>query len=46
MIGSLLSSYFWGWLADRYGSKPIALNGLLMTLLLPILWAIMPRGSP
>ncbi len=46
LIGSLLSSYFWGWLADRYGSKPIALNGLLMTLLLPILWAIMPRLSP
>ena len=46
MIGSLLSSYFWGWLADRYGSKPIALNGLLMTLLLPVLWAVMPRGSP
>jgi MFS family permease len=46
MIGSLLSSYFWGWLADRYGSKPIALNGLLMTLLLPILWGVMPRGSP
>jgi HEAT repeat protein len=46
MIGSLLSSYFWGWLADRYGSKPIALNGLLITLLLPILWTVMPRGSP
>lgn len=45
MIGSLLSSYFWGWLADRYGSKPIALNGLLMTLFLPILWSIMPRGT-
>ena len=46
MIGSLLSSFFWGWLADRYGSKPIALNGLQLTLLLPVLWTFMPRASP
>jgi MFS family permease len=45
LVGSLLSSYFWGWLADRYGSKPIALNGLLMTVLLPIFWFMMPRAS-
>ncbi len=43
LIGSLLSSYFWGWLADRYGSKPIALSGLLMTMCLPVLWFLMPR---
>ncbi len=46
LIGSLLSSYFWGWLADRYGSKPISMTGLLMTGLLPILWFSMPRLSP
>lgn len=45
LIGSLLSSYFWGWLADRYGSKPIALSGLLMTMCLPVLWFAMPRAS-
>ncbi len=45
LIGSLLSSYFWGWLADRYGSKPISLTGLLMTGVLPVLWFVMPRGS-
>ena len=45
LIGSLLSSYFWGWLADRYGSKPIALSGLLMTMCLPVLWFVMPRAS-
>ena len=45
LIGSLLSSYFWGWLADRYGSKPIALSGLLMIMCLPLLWFIMPRAS-
>ena len=45
MVGSLLSSYFWGWLADRYGSKPISLTGLLMTTVLPLLWYMMPRHS-
>ncbi|HEY3475765.1 MAG TPA: MFS transporter, partial [Anaerolineales bacterium] len=45
LIGSLLSSYFWGWLADRYGSKPIALTGLLMTTCLPVLWFLLPRDS-
>lgn len=45
MLGSLLSSYFWGWLADRYGSKPISLTGLLMTATLPVLWYLMPRDS-
>jgi MFS family permease len=45
LIGSLLSSYFWGWLADRYGSKPVALSGLLMTTCLPVLWFLMPRDS-
>lgn len=45
LIGSLLSSYFWGWLADRYGSKPVAMSGLLMTTCLPVLWFLMPRDS-
>jgi hypothetical protein len=45
LIGSLLSSYFWGWLADRYGSKPVAMTGLLMTVCLPVLWFLMPRAS-
>ncbi|HJR79449.1 MAG TPA: MFS transporter [Anaerolineales bacterium] len=45
LIGSLLSSYFWGWLADRYGSRPISLTGLLMIITLPVLWYILPRES-
>lgn len=45
LTGSLLSSYFWGWLADRYGSKPVALSGLLMIVCLPVLWFLMPRAS-
>lgn len=45
LLGSLLSSYFWGWLADRYGSKPVSLTGLLMIAILPVLWYFMPRAS-
>jgi len=46
LIGSVLSSYFWGWLADRYGSKPIALTGLLLISTLPIWWYLTPREAP
>lgn len=45
LTGSLLSSYFWGWLADRYGSRPISLTGLLMIITLPVLWYLLPRES-
>lgn len=43
LMGGLLSSYFWGWLADRYGSKPIMLFSILMLALLPMGWLFMPR---
>ena len=45
LLGGLLSSYGWGWLADRYGSKPVALTGIGMSVLLPILWMVMPRQA-
>jgi MFS-type transporter involved in bile tolerance (Atg22 family)/HEAT repeat protein len=41
--GALLSSYLWGWMADRYGSKPIMQSSLLIMLLLPLAWFLMPR---
>ncbi len=43
LIGGLLSSYFWGWLADRYGSKPVMQSGLYLLALLPLSWIFMPR---
>lgn len=46
LLGGLLSSYLWGWTADRYGSKPVMLSGVYLTLLLPIFWMLMPRHSP
>lgn len=46
LFGTLLSSYLWGWAADRYGSKPVMLTGLALMVLLPIGWWIIPRGQP
>jgi HEAT repeat protein/MFS-type transporter involved in bile tolerance (Atg22 family) len=45
-LGSLFTSYLWGWLADRYGSKPIMQFNLCLTLLLPVAWFSMPRAAP
>ena len=46
LASAVLSSYAWGWAADRFGSKPVALWGLALRSLLPILWMAMPRSAP
>lgn len=43
LMGGLVSSYLWGWLADRYGSKPVMLTGLVLLALVPLAWLMMPR---
>lgn len=45
LAGGMLSSYLWGWAADRYGSRPVMLTGVLLTLALPVSWIAMPRES-
>jgi MFS family permease len=45
LLGGLLSSYVWGWAADRYGSKPVMLSGVYLRFILPISWLLMPRQS-
>ena len=45
LAGTLLSSYLWGWAADRYGSIPIVLYGIILRILLPVLWMLIPRDS-
>jgi MFS family permease len=42
MAGALVSSYFWGWAADRYGGRPVTLYGLAFRAALPILWMMLP----
>jgi HEAT repeat protein len=46
LLGGLFSTYLWGWTADRYGSRPVTLSGILLRVLLPLLWMVMPRHSP
>lgn len=43
LLGGLVSSYLWGWAADRYGSKPVMLSGLVLLVFLPLCWWLMPR---
>jgi MFS family permease/HEAT repeat protein len=46
LLGGLASSYVWGWLADRYGSKPVMVSGVLLLSLPPLAWLLMPRAVP
>ncbi|MCB0205770.1 MAG: MFS transporter [Anaerolineae bacterium] len=46
LVGALVSSFLWGWAADRYGSKPVALSGVALRALLPVGWLLLPRHSP
>jgi MFS family permease len=43
LMGGLASSYLWGWLSDRYGSKPVMVAGVYLLPLLPLAWLMMPR---
>ena len=45
LVGALLSSYVWGWAADRYGSKPVMRSGAAMLAVLPLLLWLIPRHS-
>ena len=46
MIGGALSSIFWGWAADRIGSRPVLMSSLAIGLLLPVGWLFLPRQVP
>jgi len=45
LAGGLLAGYLWGWASDRYGSKPVMMSGLIIRLLLPIFWFLLPQNS-
>ena len=45
MLAALLASMPWGWAADRYGSKPIMLLGLLLFIFYPLGLILIPRYS-
>ena len=45
LLGGLASSYLWGWLADRYGSKPVMISGVLLLPLMPLAWLFTPWAA-
>ncbi len=42
MVGGALSSMLWGWAADRVGSRPVLMISLILSLLIPVGWLILP----
>ncbi len=46
MVGGALSSIFWGWAADRVGSRPVLMSSLGIGLLVPAGWLLLPRQIP
>lgn len=46
MVGGALSSIFWGWAADRVGSRPVLMSSMAVGLLLPVSWLFLPRQVP
>lgn len=45
LAGTLVTSYIWGWMADRYGSKPVMISGIWLRMLIPLALLLMPRHS-
>ncbi|MEE3234491.1 MAG: MFS transporter [Candidatus Latescibacterota bacterium] len=43
MVGTLLSSYFWGYFSDKIGSTRVLFIGLAGMTSLPILWFFLPN---
>jgi MFS family permease len=46
MVGGAISSIFWGWAADRTGSRPVLMSTLGIGLLVPVGWLLLPRHIP
>lgn len=41
--GVLISAFFWGWSADRFGSKPVCMSALMGLCLVPVCLFLLPR---
>jgi MFS family permease len=46
MLGSALAGLACGWAADRVGSRPILMSTLVLNLLIPLGWLLLPRQTP
>ncbi|MBI1336821.1 MAG: MFS transporter [Phycisphaera sp.] len=45
MVAGLMSSFFWGWAADRYGGRPVMLFNLCLMTLYPVSLLFVPRQT-
>ncbi|MBX3011104.1 MAG: HEAT repeat domain-containing protein [Caldilineaceae bacterium] len=45
LLGTITSSFLWGWAADRYGGRPVTLTGIVSFVIMPFFWWFMPRGT-
>jgi len=45
-VAGLLSSYLWGWAADRAGSKSVALSSIYLMVPPALFYLMMPRHHP
>ncbi|MEI6501788.1 MAG: MFS transporter, partial [Armatimonadota bacterium] len=46
MVGGALSSLVWGRIADRFGSRPVLMSAVTLTLTIPLGWLLLPREAP
>lgn len=45
MAGGALSVLAWGWAADRFGSRPVLMLSMGMSLVVPVGWLLLPAGA-
>jgi len=45
-VGTTLTVKFWGFVADRYGNKPIITLLTLVVMLTPLMWVVCEPGQP
>ena len=46
MFAGLLSCFFWGWAADRYGGKPVMILNLVVLAAFPLSLLFLPHHHP
>ncbi len=44
LLGTISSSFLWGWAADRYGGRPVMITGVISFVITPFFWWLMPRN--
>lgn len=45
MLGGLASNLLWTRIAERWGTRPVIISSLVLFILVPLAWVILPTGS-